>query len=290
MWRSLVARTLGVREVAGSNPVIPTTFHTARRDFPPRRFALSQCQTHLAQLPSCAIDYAMPLILVTNDDSIYASGLRALVEQLQPLGEVMVVAPASEHSGCSRSVTLGRPLRIRKQRERDGWYAVEGTPTDCIVLALHWLLKGQPRPDIVVSGINRGANLGDSVTYSGTVAGALEGAVNGIPSLAFSLVSRTEFDYTHAAPFAARLTRKVLQAGLPKHTLLNVNIPPGPIRGYRFTRTGTKLLCTNIEERFDPRGRPYYWIGTEADGRDEAPDVDYTAIAEGLVAITPPAQ
>ncbi len=230
----------------------------------------------------------MPLILVTNDDSIYASGLRALVECLQPLGEVMVVAPAGEHSGCSRAVTLGRPLRVRKQRERDGWYAVEGTPTDCIIFALHWLLKGQPRPDVVVSGINRGANLGDSVTYSGTVAGALEGAVNGIPSLAFSLVSRNNvFDYSHAADFASRLTRKVLRSGLPPKTLLNVNIPPGPIRGYRLTRTGTRLLCTNIEERFDPRGRPYYWIGTEADGRDEAEDVDYAAIADGLVAITP---
>jgi 5'-nucleotidase len=227
----------------------------------------------------------MARILVTNDDSIHSNGLITLAERLSEVGEVLVVAPATEMSGASHSITLGRPLRMRRHREN--WHSVDGTPTDCVVMALYWLLKDQPWPDLVVSGINRGANLGDSVTYSGTVAGALEGSVNGLPSIALSLNSREKNDYAYAADFAVRLARKTLAEGLPKNTLLNVNIPVGPIRGFRMTRTGSKALCTKIVPGRDPRGREYFWIGEEGEGKDESPDVDYAAIERGLVSITP---
>lgn len=229
----------------------------------------------------------MTRILVTNDDSINANGLAVLVEHLRPLGDVTVVAPSTEMSGAGHSITLSRPLRIRKHRNNENWYSVDGTPTDCIALALHWMFKDGPRPDLVVSGINRGANLGDAVTYSGTIAGALEASINKIPSIAVSLVTNSDADYNPAAEFTAKLAAKVLKEGLPKGTLLNVNVPKGPVLGYRICPTGSKPPCGEIIESHDPRGRPYYWIGLEPDSDDFAADSDLHIVRQGLVSITP---
>lgn len=223
-------------------------------------------------------------ILVTNDDGIFAEGLIALAQALESVGEVTIVAPASEQSASAHSLTLTRPLRIRKHAERQ--FSVDGTPTDCITLALTRLLADQ-LPDIVVSGINYGGNLGDDVTYSGTVAGALEASVFGLPGIAFSLVTRSRFDFTHAAGFASELTRRVLTVGLPQGTILNVNIPPGPIRGARLTHQGIKIAHSEVVEGLDPRGRPYFWIGEQQTSWKEDEGSDYAAVAADVVSITP---
>ncbi|HWQ31952.1 MAG TPA: 5'/3'-nucleotidase SurE [Blastocatellia bacterium] len=227
----------------------------------------------------------MTRILVTNDDGIFSEGLAALAKALEAVGEVTVVAPASEQSASSHSLTLTRPLRIRRHEERR--YSVDGTPTDCVVLALAKIMEDR-RPDIVLSGINYGANLGDDVTYSGTVAGALEAAVFKLPGIAVSLATRNRFEFGPAAEFAARLTQKVLSEGLPEGTILNVNIPPGEIRGARVTHQGINLGTTTIVEGTDPRGRAYVWIGIQdiAWAKEDV-NSDYAAIEQGLVSITP---
>lgn len=229
--------------------------------------------------------FSMTRILVTNDDGIFSEGLSALARALEAVGEVTVVAPASEQSASSHSLTLTRPLRIRKHEERR--YSVDGTPTDCVVLALTKIMEDR-RPDIVLSGINYGANLGDDVTYSGTVAGALEAAVFKLPGIAVSLATRSRFEFRHAAEFAARLTQRVLSEGLPEGTILNVNIPPGEIRGARVTHQGINLGTTTIVEGTDPRGRAYVWIGIQdiAWAKEDV-NSDYAAIEQGLVSITP---
>ncbi len=226
----------------------------------------------------------MPRILVTNDDGIFSEGLIALAKALETVGEVTVVAPASEQSASAHSLTLTRPLRVRKVQENQ--YSVDGTPTDCIVLALTKIMPDN-LPDIVVSGINYGANLGDDVTYSGTVAGALEASIFKLPGIAVSLVTRSDFDFQYAAEFAAKLTARVLQEGLPPGVLLNVNVPPGEIRGARWAHQGIKTVRSLIHEGVDPRGRPYYWIGEQQITWQESADSDYAATAAGLVAITP---
>ena len=226
----------------------------------------------------------MPRILVTNDDGIHSAGIIALAEALETLGEVLVVAPAHEMSAASHSLTLTRPLRI--ERIDDRHYSIDGTPTDCVTLAMNHLLK-DGLPDIVVSGINKGGNLGEDVSYSGTVAGALEASIYGLPGIAVSLVQRTNFDFLSAAKFATELARRVLGDGLPRGTLLNVNVPPGPIRGVRVTRQGTKNIRPNIIEGTDPRQRKYYWIGEESLAWNEEAGTDYEALGQGLVSITP---
>ena len=226
----------------------------------------------------------MHKILVTNDDGIHSAGIIALAGALSSVGEVMVVAPAHEMSAASHSLTLTRPLRIEKID--DHHFAVDGTPTDCVTLAMNHLLK-DALPDIVVSGINKGGNLGEDVTYSGTVAGALEASIYGLPGIAVSLVQRTDFNFGPAAEFAAELARRVLGNGLPRGTLLNVNVPPGPIRGVRITRQGTKNVRPNIIEGTDPRQRKYYWIGEESLEWNEEAGTDYAALGHGLVSITP---
>lgn len=223
-------------------------------------------------------------ILVTNDDGIHSAGIIALAEALEPLGDVLVVAPAHEMSAASHSLTLTRPLRIEKIDDRH--YSVDGTPTDCITLAMNHLLKDGP-PAIVVSGINKGGNLGDDVTYSGTVAGALEASIYGLPGIAVSLVQRTNFDFSHAAMFVSDLVSRVFNDGLPRGTLLNVNVPPGPIRGVQVTRQGTKILKPTIIEGTDPRQRKYYWIGEESLTWNEEEGTDYEALRHGMVSITP---
>jgi 5'-nucleotidase len=226
----------------------------------------------------------MPKILVTNDDGIHSAGIIALADALATVGEVIVVAPAHEMSAASHSLTLTRPLRI--ERIDDSHFSVDGTPTDCITLAMNHLLKDS-LPALVVSGINKGGNLGEDITYSGTVAGALEAAIYGLPGIAVSLVQRTNFDFRAAAEFAAELARRVLGDGLPHGTLLNVNVPPGAIRGVRVTRQGTKNIRPNIIEGTDPRQRKYYWIGEESLAWNEETGTDYEALGHGFVSITP---
>src|SRR5436189_1623437 len=171
----------------------------------------------------------MTRILLTNDDGIHSDGLQALERALREVGDVFVVAPAAEMSGASHSLTLSRPLRIRQIDERH--WSVDGTPTDCVTLALHQILREDQLPDVCASGINHGGNLGDDATYSGTVAGALEATILGVPGLAFSLVAREGFDFREAAQFAVVAVRKVLAEGLPEGTLLNINIPAKEVKG-----------------------------------------------------------
>src|SRR5918911_1018614 len=231
------------------------------------------------------LTHKMIRILLTNDDGIHSEGLTAVERALASVGDVYVVAPAAEMSGASHSLTLSRPLRIRQIDARH--WTVDGTPTDCVTLALHKILTDDERPDICVSGINHGGNLGDDATYSGTVAGALEATILGVPGLAFSLVARENFDFTEAARFAVTAVRKVLQEGLPEGTLLNINIPPGAIKGVRVTRQGIKKAPPIITEHIDARGKAYYWIGEEYYGTSHEDGTDYAAVEAGYVSVTP---
>src|SRR2546429_1939259 len=227
----------------------------------------------------------MTRILLTNDDGIHSNGLVKLEHALSEIGDVYVVAPAAEMSGASHSLTLARPLRIRQIDDRH--WTVDGTPTDCVTLALHRILNEDQLPSVCVSGINHGGNLGDDATYSGTVAGALEATILGVPGIAVSLVARENFDFTEAARFELLATRKILSEGLPEGTLLNMNVPQGDIKGVRVTRQGIKNARPVITEHIDPRGKPYFWIG-EQYFRSQAEDgTDYRAIEEGYVSITP---
>jgi 5'-nucleotidase len=227
----------------------------------------------------------MTRILVTNDDGIHSDGLIKLEEALKQIGDVYVVAPAAEMSGASHSLTLARPLRIRQLDNRH--WAIDGTPTDCVTLALNKILTDQERPDICVSGINHGGNLGDDATYSGTVAGALEATILGVPGIAISLVARDNFNFADSAAFAVVAARKVLEEGLPEGTLLNINLPPGEIKGVKVTRQGIKNARPVITEHIDPRGKPYFWIGEEYFSTNSAEGTDYYAIELGYVSVTP---
>ena len=226
---------------------------------------------------------AQPLLLVTNDDGVHAPGIKALAAALGPLGEVHVIAPDREVSACSQSLTLKHPLRAERVEERV--YAVDGTPADCVNLAIVKLLPR--RPEIVLSGINRGANLGDDIFYSGTVGGAREGTFFGLPAVAFSLAAKAETDFSHAAAFAARLVALVLERGLPERTLLNVNVPPGQPRGAAITIQGRREHEGTILEALDTRRRTYYWIEEGRDRwlNDEMSDIH--AVRQGLISITP---
>ena len=227
----------------------------------------------------------MTRILLTNDDGIHSEGLILLEEALREVGDVYTVAPVSEMSGASHSLTLARPLRIRRIDDRH--WSVDGTPTDCVTLALNKILPEDERPDICVSGINHGGNLGDDATYSGTVAGALEATILGVPGLAISLVAREQFDFTEAARFAVTAAHKVLKEGLPEGTLLNINVPRGEIKGVRVTRQGIKKARPVISEHIDPRGKPYFWIGEEYFGKSSEDGTDYRAIEQGFISVTP---
>lgn len=224
-----------------------------------------------------------PLILVTNDDGVHAPGLRALVAALAPVGEVHVVAPDREVSACSQSLTLKHPLRAESVEPLV--HAVDGTPADCVNLALVKLLPR--RPELVVSGINRGANLGEDVFYSGTIGGAREGTFFGVPSVAVSLAARAEADFLYAAEFSARVARLVLDKGLPERTLLNVNVPPGKPVGTMVTVQGRREHEGTILEGLDPRRRTYYWIEEGRDHwvSDETSDIH--AVRQGYISITP---
>ncbi|HMQ02628.1 MAG TPA: 5'/3'-nucleotidase SurE [Pyrinomonadaceae bacterium] len=229
--------------------------------------------------------YKRPRILITNDDGIHAEGIRALEQAMLDVGDVFVVAPESEQSGASHSLTLARPLRIRQVDERH--WTVDGTPTDCITLALNQILLPTERPAICVSGINHGANLGDDATYSGTVAGAMEATILGVPGLAFSLVANRTPDFTESVRVAREVTRKALENGIPDLTLLNVNVPKGKPLGIKITKQGFKTARPVISEHIDPRGKLYYWIGEERAGFRAEGGTDFEAIDEGFVSVTP---
>jgi len=232
----------------------------------------------------------MPRILVTNDDGYRSDGIHALAEALRRIGaqdsdnDVTIVAPMSEASAIGHALTLRHPLRL--ERIDDHTFAVDGTPTDCVNIAVAQVFKGLP--DLVVSGINKGYNLGDDITYSGTVAGALEGALLGIPSLAVSLrATRGTYDFTHAARAAAVMADAMLRRPLAPRIFLNLNVPKGPPKGYRVTVQAKRNHVTSVAERLDPKGRPYYWIEegqNEWEPRDRS---DYQAVRDGYVSVTP---
>lgn len=226
-----------------------------------------------------------PRILITNDDGIHAEGIAALENALREIGDVFVVAPVSEMSGASHSLTLSRPLRIRRIDERH--WTVDGTPTDCVTLALNRILTDEQRPHICASGINHGENLGDDATYSGTVAGALESTILEVPGLAFSLVASRDYDFTEAAKIAGQITARAIRDGIPKGTLLNVNVPKGIPKGIRITKQGFKDALPVISEHRDPRGKLYYWIGEQRRGFHAEGGTDFEAVAEGFVSVTP---
>lgn len=228
------------------------------------------------------------LILVSNDDGVQAPGLAALASALEPLGQVVVVAPDRERSAAGHALTLHRPLRLREHRA--GWYSVDGTPTDCVHLGVHGILR--KLPDLLISGINHGGNLGDDLTYSGTVGVALEGTLFGIPSLAVSLVAREHFHFGPAGRVARELAEAVAHRGLPTGTYLSVNVPNverfEDLRGTRITRQGRRVFGSGVVEKLDPRGRAYYWIGAGELGFVEG-DVgsDVEAVTNGWVSVTP---
>ncbi|MFM5273640.1 5'/3'-nucleotidase SurE [Aeromonas caviae] len=224
-------------------------------------------------------------ILVSNDDGVHAEGIRALSEALTACGEVIVVAPDRNRSGASHSLTLEVPLRVTRIAET-GYHAVKGTPTDCVHLAVNELVR--PEPDMVVAGINHGANLGDDVIYSGTVAAATEGRHLGFPSLAISLAGRTHF--ATAAHYAALLVKGMMVHPLPADQILNVNVPDLPldqIKGIRVTRLGNRHRAESVICTEDPRGQPIYWIGPPGSQQDAGEGTDFAAIEQGYVSITP---
>jgi 5'-nucleotidase len=226
----------------------------------------------------------MARILVTNDDGYRSEGIVALADALRRLGDVTIVAPVEEASAIGHALTLRRPLRL--ESISDGVYGVDGTPTDCVNIAVTQVFKGLP--DLVVSGINKGWNVGDDVTYSGTVAGALEGALLGAPSIAVSLAAtRKIYDFSHAAHAAAVFAEGLLQRRLPGRTFLNVNVPKGQPKGYRVTVQAKRNHVTSVAERQDPKGRPYFWV-EEGENEWEPHDrSDYQAVREGFVSVTP---
>lgn len=223
-------------------------------------------------------------ILVTNDDGYRSEGLIALAEALAPLGAVTSVAPMIEASAIGHALTLRRPLRLERVGERA--YAVDGTPTDCVNVAVAQVLE--QLPDLVVSGINKGWNIGDDVTYSGTVAGALEAALLGIPALAVSLQATSgEYDFGPSARAAAAVAGAMLEKPLPARTFLNVNVPEGRPRGLRATVQARRNHVTHVIRRHDPKGRAYYWIDEGEDQWHPHDRSDYQAVLDGFVSVTP---
>ena len=231
-----------------------------------------------------------PLILVTNDDGIEAPGLLTLAEALGAVGRVVVVAPERDNSAASHSLTMRRPLLVRELRPNR--FAIDGTPTDCVIVGIGKLLE--ERPKLLVSGINPGPNLGDDISYSGTVSAAIEGTMVNVPSLAVSLAGAPtadhKGDYGLTAGFATRLAGMVLTQGLPPDTLLNINVPARPageIQGIRFTRQGRRKYDGALLETADPWGRRHYWIGGGTPVLDQDLDTDVQAVEGGWISITP---
>lgn len=227
------------------------------------------------------------MILVTNDDGVHSEGILTLARALREVGEVYIVAPDRERSAIAHSLTLHRPLRVEKLRKNV--YSVDGTPADCVHLGVHAIVP--KRPNLIVSGINKGGNLGDDITYSGTVSAAFEGTLLGIPSFAISIVSRSNFKFMTAAKFAVRVAKFILKHGLPKDTLLNINVPNLPeneIKSYKITKQGRWIHNGNaVIEKVDPRGKKYYWIGSGELIFDQDKDTDFDAVSNSYISITP---
>src|SRR5689334_16182197 len=236
------------------------------------------------------IDLKQARILLTNDDGIEARGLKLLHKVARGLcRDVWVVAPELEQSGASHSLTLHRPLRARRLGPRR--FAVDGTPTDCVLLALKNLIRDK-RPTLVISGINGGANLGDDVTYSGTVAAAMEATLLGVPAIALSMTyrDRGKIQWATAERHAPEVIRRLVAQPWPKNTLINVNFPDLPaaqVKGITVARQGRHKIGDQLMERVDPRGRPYYWIGPLRETGDGAPGTDITEVTKGRITLTP---
>ena len=225
-------------------------------------------------------------ILVSNDDGYQAPGIRALAAALGEHGEVTVVAPERDRSGASNSLTLENPIRATVMP--DGVIRVDGTPTDCVHLAITGLLEEEP--DIVVSGINAGANMGDDVLYSGTVAAAMEGRFLGLPAIAISMTTHQPKHYDSAARVACELLLRLCRDPLPADTILNVNVPDLPyekLAGFEATRLGHRHKAESVIRAQDPRGRPIYWVGPAGAEQDAGPGTDFHAVRQGFVSITP---
>jgi 5'-nucleotidase len=237
-----------------------------------------------------SIDLGKARILLTNDDGIEARGLKLLEKAARALcKDVWVVAPEQEQSGASHSLTLHRPLRVRQLGPRR--FAVDGTPTDCVLLAVNRLLRDK-RPTLALSGVNGGANLGDDVTYSGTVAAAMEATLLGVPAIALSMTfkDRAKIRWATAEKFAPEVVRRLVAQPWPKNTLINVNFPdlaPDAVKGFAVTRQGRHKIGDQLMERTDPRGRPYFWIGPLREKDAGQPGTDLAAVTEGWIALTP---
>jgi 5'-nucleotidase len=226
----------------------------------------------------------MKRILVTNDDGVHSEGIKVLAEALKDLGEVTVVAPLTEASAIGHALTLRRPLRIETLSDRV--YAVDGTPTDCVNIAITSVLRGMP--DLVVSGINKGWNLGDDVTYSGTVSGAFEAALLGPPGIAVSLQRKGEaFDFSEAARGARIVSQSVLEKGLPSRIFLNINVPQGKTKGIKVTVQARRNHVTKVDERIDPRGQRYFWIEEGQNDWEPHDRSDFQAVRDGYISVTP---
>lgn len=225
-------------------------------------------------------------ILVTNDDGVASPGLHALASALKTLGDVYVVAPDRERTAVGHALTLHKPLRITHMQKRV--FAINGTPTDCVNLAVKKVLRA--RPALLVSGINKGVNLGDDVTYSGTVSAALEGTIMGVPSIAVSQAGNEKFRFEVAASYALRVAKAVLRYGLPEETLLNVNVPDLPraaMKGVKVTTLGRRRFDNPIVEKVDPHGRKYYWIAGTRVAWGRRANSDHEAMRRGMVSVTP---
>lgn len=225
-------------------------------------------------------------ILISNDDGVEAPGIRALASALQSVGDITVVAPDRDRSGASNSLTLNMPIRTRKLA--NGFNQVEGTPTDCVHLAITGLLEVEP--DMVVAGINAGANMGDDVIYSGTVAAATEGRFLGFPAMAISMVPHEPRYFETGARVAQELVKRICASPFASDAILNVNVPDLPfdeIRGVAATRLGHRHKAEPVVKTTDPRGRPIYWVGPAGSEQDAGPGTDFHAVRNGLVSVTP---
>ena len=232
-------------------------------------------------------------ILVTNDDGVQAPGLLALAQEMRKLGKVTVFAPEKNWTASGHAKTMERPLRVHETTLTDGYPALasDGAPSDCVALPLLGLVE--EKIDLVVSGINPSANIGHDVTYSGTVTAAMEAAIAGVPGIAVSLDSpnhNSTLDYRTAAIVARRVVEHVIKDSFPEGVLLNVNVPyvrEDELKGYMITRQGLRVYRDALDERMDPRGKPYYWIGGEAPTGVNEPGTDFGALRAGYVSITP---
>ena len=226
----------------------------------------------------------MSTILLTNDDGVQSDGIHALAAALRRLGRVIVCAPVGEASAIGHALTLARPLRLREVGA--DIHAVDGTPADCVNIAVAAVLEGR-LPDLVISGINKGWNVGDDVTYSGTIGGALEGLLMGVPAVAVSMQRGVSYDFSHAAAAGASIAGEVLEHGLPPRVLLNVNVPQGVPTGWATTVQAARTHMTNVLRRDDPWGQPYFWLDEARMEWAPQDGTDYEAVKKGRISVTP---